>query len=64
MAYKVGRCPPKAEVEFGDCERCWKKEVINQRLERMSGSLFKRSKISRKHGVSISRTVCTRSSAG
>ena len=58
------RSPPKADVKSGDGCWCWKKEVTKQRFEWMSGSLFRPIKISRKHGVSISRTVCTRSSAG
>ena len=33
--------PPEADVKSGDSERRWKKEVTKQRLERISGSLFK-----------------------
>ncbi|WP_227287743.1 hypothetical protein [Boseongicola sp. H5] len=55
---------PKADVKSGDVLVCWKKDVNKQRLGRISGSLFMPTKISRKHGVSNSRTVCTRSSAG
>lgn len=53
-----------ADVKSGDGCWCWKKEVTKQRFERMSDSLFRPMKVSRKDDVGISRTVSTHSSAG